>query len=60
MKDEFTHYEVVWFYMSSTGAKLIKSRRFYDKKEALKCYESVPDERRMEVKKHTEITEIIA
>ena len=60
MKDEFTYYEVVWFYLSSNNVKLIKCRKFYDKKEALEWYESIPEERREKVTRHTEITEIIA
>lgn len=60
MKEEFIYYEVVWFYLSSNDVKMIKSRKFYDKKEALELYESIPEERREKVTKHTEITEIIS
>ena len=60
MKDEFTYYEVVWFYLSSSSIKMIKSRKFYDKKEALEWYESVPEERREKVIKHIESIEVIA
>ena len=60
MQNEFTYYEVIWFYLSSSGVKMMKSRKFYDKKEALECYESVPEERRGKVTKHTEIIEVIA
>ena len=59
-RDEFTYYEVVWFYLSSSGVKMMKSRKFYDKKEALEWYESVPEERREKVTKHTESIEVIA
>lgn len=55
MKDEFTYYTVSWIL-----EKEIKSRKFYNKKEALKWYESLPEEQRYEVKKHTEIIEVIA
>ena len=40
--------------------KMIKSRKFYDEKEALEWYESVPDERREKVTKYTESIEVIA
>jgi hypothetical protein len=55
MKDEFTYYTVTWIL-----EKEIKSRKFYDKKEALKWNELLPEEQRYEVKKHTEIIEVIA
>ena len=55
MKDEFTYYIVSWIL-----EKEIKSRKFYDKKEALKWNELLPEEQRYEVKKHTEIIEVIA
>ena len=55
MKDEFTYYTVSWIL-----EKEIKSRKFYDKKEALKWNELLPEEQRHEVKKHTEIIEVIA
>ena len=55
MKDEFTYYTVSWIL-----EKEIKSRKFYDKKEALKWNELLPEEQRYEVKKHTEIIEVIA
>ena len=55
MKDEFTYYTVSWIL-----EKEIKSRKFYDKKEALKWNELLPEEQRNEVKKHTEIIEVIA
>ena len=57
MRDEFTYYKVYWFLKNS---KLIKCRKFYDKKEALKWYESFPQEERYEVTKHTESIEVIA
>lgn len=57
MNNEFTYYKVYWFLKNS---KLIKCRKFYDKKEALKWYELLPEEQRYEVTKHTEITEIIS
>lgn len=59
MKEEFIYYEVVWFYLGSNDVKMMKSRKFYDKKEALECYESIPEERREKVTKYTEITEVI-
>ena len=55
MKDEFTYYTVSWIL-----EKEIKSRKFYDKKEALKWNELLPEEQKQEVKKHTEIIEVIA
>ena len=55
MKDEFTYYTVSWIL-----EKEIKTRKFYDKKEALKWNELLPEEQRYEVKKHTETIEIIA
>ncbi|ALM63803.1 hypothetical protein Phi1316_25 [Lactococcus phage 936 group phage Phi13.16] len=55
MKDEFTYYTVSWIL-----EKEIKSRKFYNKKEALKWNELLPEEQRYEVKKHTEIIEVIA
>ncbi len=55
MKDEFTCYTVTWVW-----EKEIKSRKFYNKKEALKWNELLPEEQRYEVKKHTEIIEVIA
>ena len=55
MKDEFTYYTVSWILQ-----KEIKSRKFYDKKEALEWNELLPEEQRYEVKKHTEIIEVIA
>ena len=60
MEDEFTYYEVVWFYLSSNNVKLIKCRKFYDKKSALEWYESFPEQNRYEVTKHTESIEVIA
>ena len=38
MKDEFTYYTVTWIL-----EKEIKSRKFYNKKEALKWNELLPD-----------------
>ena len=55
MKDEFTYYTVSWIL-----EKEIKSRKFYNKKEALKWNELLQEEQRYEVKKHTEIIEVIA
>ncbi|ALM64541.1 hypothetical protein Phi155_30 [Lactococcus phage 936 group phage Phi155] len=55
MKDEFTYYTVSWIL-----EKEIKTRKFYDKKEALKWNELLPEEQKQEVKKHTEIIEVIA
>lgn len=55
MKDEFTYYTVSWIL-----EKEIKSRKFYNKKEALKWNELLPEEQRHEVKKHTETIEVIA
>ena len=55
VKDEFTYYTVSWIL-----EKEIKSRKFYNKKEALKWNELLPEEQRYEVKKHTEIIEVIA
>ena len=55
MKDESTYYTVTWIW-----EKEIKSRKFYNKKEALKWNELLPEEQRYEVKKHTEIIEVIA
>ena len=55
MKDEFTYYTVSWIL-----EKEIKSRKFYNKKEALKWNELLPEEQKQEVKKHTEIIEVIA
>ncbi|ASZ71818.1 hypothetical protein 88605_27 [Lactococcus phage 88605] len=55
MKDEFTYYTVSWIL-----EKEIKSRKFYDKKEALKWNELLPEEQKYEVKKYTEIIEVIA
>ena len=40
--------------------KEIKTRKFYDKKEAMELFESLPEEQKQEVKKHTEIIEVIA
>lgn len=57
MKDEFTYYKVYWFQKNS---KLIKCRKFYDKKSALEWYEMFPNEQRYEVTKHTESIEVIA
>ena len=57
MKDEFTYYEVCWFL---EGSKLIKRRKFYDKKLAFEWYESLPEKNRYEVRKITEIAEIIS
>lgn len=57
MKDVFTYYKVYWFLENS---KLIKCRKFYDKKEALKWYELLPEEQRHEVTKHTESIEVIS
>ena len=54
IKDEFTYYTVSWIL-----EKEIKSRKFYNKKEALKWNELLPEEQRYEVKKHTEIIEVI-
>ena len=55
MKDEFTYYTVSWIL-----EKEIKTRKFYDKKEAMEWFESLPEEQKHEVKKHTEIIEVIA
>ena len=55
IKDEFTYYTVSWIL-----EKEIKSRKFYNKKEALKWNDLLPEEQRYEVKKHTEIIEVIA
>ena len=55
MKGEFTYYTVSWIL-----EKEIKTRKFYNKKEALKWNELLPEEQRHEVKKHTEIIEVIA
>ena len=55
MKDEFTYYTVTLIL-----EKEIKSRKFYNKKEALKWNELLLEEQRHEVKKHTEIIEVIA
>ena len=41
MKDEFTYYTVSWIL-----EKEIKSRKFYNKKEALKWNELLPEEQR--------------
>ena len=41
MKDEFTYYTVSWIL-----EKEIKTRKFYDKKEALKWNELLPEEQR--------------
>ena len=57
MKDEFVYYKVCWFLNNS---KLIKCRKFYDKKSALEWYESFPEQDRYEVTKHTESIEVIA
>lgn len=57
MKDEFIYYKVYWFLENS---KLIKCREFYDKKEALKWYESFPEEQRYEVTKHIESIYVIS
>lgn len=55
MKDEFTYYTVTWIW-----EKEIKSRKFYNKKEAMEWFELLPEKQRIELKKYTEITEIIA
>ena len=64
MKDEFTYYTVsrkfTYYTVSWILEKEIKTRKFYDKKEALKWNELLPEEQRYEVKKHTEIIEVIA
>ena len=57
MKDEFIYYEVCWFLEDS---KLIKRRKFYDKKLAFEWYELLPEKNRYEVRKITETTEIIS
>lgn len=57
MKDEFAYYKAYYF---SDDLQAFKSRKFYDKKEALKWHELLPEEQRQEVKKHTEIIEVIA
>ena len=55
MKDEFTYYTVSWILQ-----KEIKSCKFYNKEGPLKWNELLPEEQRYEVKKHTEIIEVIA
>ena len=55
MKDEFTYYTVSWIL-----EKEIKSRKFYNKKEAIEWFESLAEKQRIELKKITEITEVIA
>ena len=55
MNDECTYYTVSWIL-----EKEIKTRKFYDKKEAIEWFESLPEEQKHEVKKHTEIIEVIA
>ena len=45
MKDEFTYYTVTWIL-----EKEIKSRKFYNKKEALKWNELLPEEKDMKLK----------
>lgn len=57
MKDEFIYYSVYWF---QNNSKLIKCRKFYDKKSAFEWYETFPKEQRYEVTKHTESIEVIA
>ncbi len=54
MKDEFTYYTVSWIL-----EKEIKSRKFYSKREAKKWFGTVENSYPT-LKKHTEITEIIA
>ena len=55
MKDEFTYYTVSWIL-----EKEIKTRKFYNKKEALKWNELLPEEQRHVVKQHKYIIEVIA
>ena len=57
MKDEFTYYKAYYF---SDDFQAFKSRKFYNKKEAIEWFESLPEKQRIELKKITEITEIIA
>ena len=57
MKDEFTYY-IARYFTDDFG--FLKSRKFYDKKEVLEWFESLPEKNRIEIEKHTEITEIIA
>ena len=57
MKDEFAYYKAYYF---SDDLQAFKSRKFYNKKEALKWNDLLIEEQRYEVKKHTEIIEVIA
>lgn len=57
MKNEFTYYIARYF---SDDFFDFKSRKFYNKREALEWFESLPEKQRIELKRHTEITEVIA
>jgi len=57
MKDEFAYYKAYYF---SDDLQAFKSRKFYNKKEAIEWFESLAEKQRIELKKITEITEIIA
>ncbi|AFE86880.1 hypothetical protein LLAPH_281_0029 [Lactococcus phage ASCC281] len=57
MKNEFIYYKAYYF---SDDFQAFKSRKFYNKKEAIEWFESLPEKQRIELKKITEITEIIA
>lgn len=57
MKDEFAYYKAYYF---SDDLQALKSRKFYNKKEAIEWFESLAEKQRIELKKITEITEIIA
>jgi hypothetical protein len=57
MKDEFAYYKAYYF---SDDLQAFKSRKFYNKKEAIEWFESLAEKQRIELKKITEITEFIA
>ena len=57
MKDEFTYYMARYF---SDDFGEFESHKFYNKREAMEWFELLPEKQRIELKKYTEITEVIA
>ena len=54
---KLTYYKAYYFSDNFTG---FQSRKFYYKKEALEWFESLREDQRIELNKHTEIIEVIA
>ena len=52
----FTYYKAYYF---SDDFKEMRSRKFYNKREAIEWFESLPEKNRIELSKRTETTEVI-